>query len=110
MFIAFGSDNLPVDPWTGLYAAVTRKGPSGRVYGPDEAVSIQDALRMYTANGPVLTFEENDKGTLEVGKFADMIVVDSDPLTIPPEALLKAKVDMTIIGGKLVYDRLAPRR
>ncbi len=105
LFVAFGSDNLPIGPMVGLYTAVTRKGMSGTVYGPDEAVSIQEAIRMYTAHGPYLTWEEKIKGTLEPGKVADMIVLASDPLTIPPDQLLDEKVDLTIIGGKIVYDR-----
>ena len=88
-----------------LYTAVTRKGQSGRVYGPEEAVSIQEALRMYTANGPYLTWEEKTKGTLQAGKLADMIVLDTDPLTSPPQKLLSTKVMLTIVGGKVVYDR-----
>ena len=105
LFVAMGSDNLPIGPMVGLYTAVTRKGRSGKVYGAEEAVSIQDALRMYTANGPYLTFEEKIKGTLEPGKLADMIVLDTDPLTSAPEALLKTRVDLTILGGKVVYER-----
>jgi len=89
----------------GLYTAVTRKGQSGAVYGAEEAVSIQDALRMYTANGPYLTFEENSKGTLEPGKLADMIVLDEDILTVPDEQLLTLRIDRTYLGGKLVYER-----
>jgi len=106
LFVAFGSDNLPIGPLVGLYAAVTRKGPSGTVYGPEESVTMPEAIRMYTANGPYLTFEEKLKGTLEVGKVADMIVLDADPLTIDPQRLLTAQVDLTILGGKVVYDRL----
>lgn len=105
LFVAFGSDNLPIGPMVGLYTAVTRKGRSGKVYGAEEAIPIRDALRMYTANGPYLTFEEKLKGTLEPGKLADMIVLDTDPLTSPPEALLNTHVDLTILGGKLVYER-----
>lgn len=105
LFMALGSDNLPIGPMWGLYAAVTRKGPSGRVHGPEEAVSMKDAIRMYTANGPYLSWEENVKGTLEPGKYADMIVLDHDPLSIAPAQLIKTKVDMTFVGGKLVYDR-----
>ncbi len=60
---------------------------------------------MYTANGPDLTWEEKTKGKLEVGKLADMIMLDADPITISPEMLLKTRVDLTIIGGKIVYDR-----
>jgi len=110
LFIAFGSDNLPIGPMVALYTAVTRKGQSGRVYGPEEAVSIQDAVRMYTANGPYMTWEEKTKGTLEAGKLADMIVLDTDPLTSPPEKLLSTKVELTIVGGKVVYDRMGPAK
>ncbi len=61
---------------------------------------------MYTANGPYLTWEEKLKGTLEPGKLADMIVLDTDPLTATPEALLGTQVDLTIIGGRVVYERV----
>jgi predicted amidohydrolase YtcJ len=105
IFMAFGSDNLPIGPMVGLYAAVTRKGQSGKVYGPDEAVSMKDAITMYTRNGAFLTREEKIKGTLEVGKLADMIVLPQDLLTIAPDKILDQKVDMTIIGGKIVYER-----
>lgn len=105
LFVAFSSDNLPIGPMVGLYAAVTRKGPSGRVHGPEEAVSRADAIRMYTANPAYLSWEEDIKGTLEPGKLADMIVLDHDPLTEPEAGLLTTKVDMTFVGGKLVYDR-----
>ncbi len=60
---------------------------------------------MYTANGPFLTWEEKVKGTVEPGKLADLIVLDTDPLTSPPESLLKTQVDLTLIGGKVVYSR-----
>jgi predicted amidohydrolase YtcJ len=103
--MAFSSDNLPIGPMVGLYAAVTRKGMSGKVYGEDEAVSIQDAIRMYTRAGAQLSWDEAKKGSLEPGKFADMIVLDRDPLTGDPDELLNTKVDLTIVGGKIVYDR-----
>tara|TARA_A100001391_G_scaffold130111_8_gene89525 strand:+ start:34519 stop:36213 length:1695 start_codon:yes stop_codon:yes gene_type:complete len=106
VFLALGSDNLPTDPRVGLYAAVTRKGRSGRVFGPSEAVSIEEAIRAYTANGPYLTFEEDEKGTLEVGKLADIIVLDRNPLTIAPDDLLTMQVDLTLINGLVVYNRL----
>ncbi|MBN8831502.1 MAG: amidohydrolase [Sphingomonadales bacterium] len=105
IFVAFSSDNLPIGPMVGLYAAITRKGPSGRVHGAEEAIPRETALRMYTANTAYLSWEENIKGTLEQGKLADMIVLDRDPLTVPAEQLLETKVDMTFVGGKLVYAR-----
>ncbi len=110
LFMAFASDNLPIGPGVGLYAAITRKGPSGAVHGRSEAASRQEAIRMYTANGPYLSWEEKTKGTIEPGKFADMVVLPIDPLTAPPEQLLTMQVDMTYIGGKLVYDRAAASR
>jgi len=105
LFVAFGSDNLPINPMIGLYAAITRKGPSGRVHGASEAVSRTTAIRMYTANGPYLSWEEKTKGTLEAGKLADMVVLPFDPLTADPEVILQGKVDMTFLAGKLVYSR-----
>ena len=106
IFMAFGSDNLPIGPMVGLYGAVTRKGMNtGKVYGQEEAVSMKDAIRMYTRNGAYLTWEEKTKGTLEAGRLADMVVLPEDPLTIAPEKLLSLKVDMTIVGGRILYER-----
>ncbi len=105
IFMAFGSDNLPIGPMVGLYAAVTRKGESGKVYGPEQMVSMKDAITMYTRNGAFLTREEKLKGTLEAGKLADMIVLPEDLLNVSPEKVLNMKVDMTIVGGKVLYER-----
>lgn len=105
LFMAFGSDNLPIGPLVGLYAAITRKGPSGAVHGAEEAVSREEAIRAYTANGAFLSREEAIKGTLEPGKLADMVVLPFDPLTAPPEVILNGTVDMTFVGGKLVYSK-----
>lgn len=105
IFMAFGSDNLPIGPLVGLYAAVTRKGESGKVYGPEEAVSMKDALTMYTRSGAFITREENIKGSLEPGKLADMVIFPEDLLTVSPDKLLTMKVDMTIVGGRVLYDR-----
>jgi predicted amidohydrolase YtcJ len=107
LFMAFGSDNLPIGPFVGLYAAVTRKGESGKAYGAEEAVSMREALTMYTRNGAFLTREEKIKGTLEAGKLADMIVLPEDLLNVPPDKLLSMKVDMTIVGGRILYERNA---
>lgn len=105
LFMAFGSDNLPIGPMVGLYAAVTRKGESGKVFGPGEAVSIKEAITMYTRNGAFLTREEKVKGTLEAGKLADMIVLPEDLLNVSPEKVLNMKVDMTIVGGRVLFER-----
>ena len=104
---AFGSDNLPIGPMVGIYAAVTRKGADGKVLGADEAISRQLAIRLYTKDAAYLAWDEKKKGSIEPGKFADMIVLDRDPLTVPAEELLKTKVDITIVGGKIVFERQA---
>jgi predicted amidohydrolase YtcJ len=106
LLVTFGSDNLPIDPRVGLYFAVARRGPDGVQHGfAEEAVSREDAIRMYTANGPYLSWEEKTKGTLEPGKLADFVVVDRDPLTVPEKELLTLNFDQTYLGGKLVYER-----
>jgi len=103
--IAFGSDNLPIGPMVGIYAATTRKGPDGDALGIEEAVSREEAIRLYTRDAAYLTWDEKKKGTLEPGKFADFVVLDRDPLTVPDAQLLQTKVDLTIIDGRIVYDR-----
>jgi predicted amidohydrolase YtcJ len=109
IFTAFSSDNLPIDPRVGLYAATTRKGMSGTVHGAEEAVTREEAIRMYTANGAHLTWEEKEKGSLEVGKLADMCVIEQDPLKVADSELLTLEVDATFVGGKQVFAREGAR-
>ncbi|MEP6999475.1 MAG: amidohydrolase family protein, partial [bacterium] len=106
IFMAFSSDILPIGPMVGLYAAVTRKGKSGTVYGAEERVTRLRALEAYTRGGAYLTREEQRKGTIEPGKLADVIVLSADLLTIPPERILTTRVDLTVLGGKVVYQRV----
>jgi len=101
--VAISSDILPIGPMVGIYAAVTRKGMSGNVYGADEALTVMEALRGYTIYGAYLTFEEKEKGSIEPGKLADMIVLDQDILTIDPDHIMDIRVEQTWLGGKLVY-------
>lgn len=102
--VAISSDILPIGPMTGIYAAVTRKGMSGRVFGPDEAITVEEAVRAYTLTGAYINFDEAKKGSLEPGKFADMIVLSDDILTIDPENILDIQVEQTWLGGNLVYE------
>jgi len=101
--MAFGSDNLPIGPMVGLYAAITRKGSDGKVFGYDEAVSRQEAIRLYTVEAARLAWDEQKKGSIEPGKFADMIVLDHDLLSIPAQQILETKVKLTMVGGKIVF-------
>lgn len=102
--VTFGSD-FPPDPALGLWDAVTRKGRSGAVIAKGEAVDIRTAIRLYTATAPWLSREEKVKGSLEKGKYADLIVLDRDPLTIAPDDLKAMQVEMTMVGGKVLYTK-----
>ena len=101
--VAISSDILPIGPMVGIYAAVTRKGMSGRVFGPDEAITVEEAVRAYTLTGAYINFDEAKKGSLEPGKFADMIVLSDDVLTVDPERIMDIQIEKTYVGGELVY-------
>ena len=103
VFVALSSDILPLGPLVGIRAAVTRKGMSGKVYAEDEKLLIQEALTGYTRLGAWLTFEEQLKGSLEPGKFADFIVLGEDPLMLDPDNLMDVPVNQTWLGGKQVW-------
>ena len=105
IFVAISSDILPIGPMVGLYAATTRKGMDGRVYGPDEAISMKEAITAYTHGGAWLAFQEDERGRLVPGQLADFIVLSADPTAVAPEAVLDIEVDQTWIAGVLVWAR-----
>ena len=94
-----------MDPWINLYIAVTRRDPRRKVYGADQAITREEALRLYTVSGAYSSFEEKVKGSIEVGKLADMVVLDRDYFTIPAEQIKDVKPRQTIVGGAVVYRR-----
>ncbi len=105
--ISSGSDGMPYGPLVGIYAAVTRKGVDGKVYGPEEKVSVREAVRMYTQGPTWLSFDEKKKGAIEVGKVGDLVVLGEDILTIDPEKIKDIPIEMTVLGGKTLYIRPA---
>jgi predicted amidohydrolase YtcJ len=105
VFVALGSDILPIGPMVGLQAAVTRRGMSGAVVGPGEALTMPEAIGGYTRLAAHLTFEEDEKGSLEVGKRADLVVLSQDLLTIDPARTMDTEVDLTVLGGRVVHER-----
>lgn len=94
-----------VNPFVALYALVTRKNKLGHTVALQEAISRQEALRLYTIAGTSLTREERLKGTIEVGKLADMAVLDRDYFAVPDKGIRDIQVDMTMVGGRVVWER-----
>jgi len=94
----------PYNPFLGMWVTITRKAKwfDGRLH-PEEALSREQALRFYTSNNAYLMFMENDIGSLEANKLADLIVIDRDLLTCPVDDIKDTKVQRTYVGGKLVY-------
>ena len=94
-----------VDPIACFYASVSRKLKDGSVFFPDQRMSREEALRSYTVNNAYSAFEESSKGSLKVGKLADVTVLSKDILTIPESEIPNAQVDYTIVNGKVLYQR-----
>ena len=106
--LAFGTDwpVAPLDPMLGLYAAVTRatldgKNPGGWI--PEEKITLSEAVEAYTMSSAFAEFQEKDKGSITPGKLADMVILSDNIFDLKPEAIRKAKVEITIVGGKVVY-------
>src|SRR5205085_12021922 len=93
----------------GIYAAVTRrtlddKHPGGWI--PEQKISVEDALRAYTTGGAYASFQETEKGSLTPGKLADVVIIDRDLTKIAPETIRDAKIEYTIAGGRVVFERV----
>jgi len=97
--IAGGSDCPvePINPLLGIWAAVSRKS------FPEEQISVYEALRMYTIDAAFGSFEEDVKGSIEVGKLADLVVLSDDPRSVPPDEIKDVEVEMTFVSGRMVY-------
>ena len=108
--VANGSD-FPVEepnPMLGFYAAVTRQDPSGQPPGgwmPEERMSREEALKSFTWNAAYASHAEKDLGSLEVGKLADMVILDRNVMTIEPKEILTTRVLFTIVGGEVTYEK-----
>ncbi len=92
------------NPFLALYIAVSRRDIYGDVYGPQQKLSREEALRCMTSDAAFISFEEDKKGTLEPGKLADLVVLDRDYLTCPEEEIKQIKPLLTVLDGKVVYD------
>ena len=105
--VAGGTDSavVPYPPLWVFYHFVTRDTISGGVLGADEKITRKEALQVQTINNAYLTFEEQTKGSIEPGKFADLVVLPEYILTCPDKHIQEMRVDMTMVGGKVVYRR-----
>ena len=106
VIIAGGSDSpgyWPVDPLRDIAACVSRKMRWGEVWVPEERISVSDAFAMHTTTASWVGFEENEKGSLEAGKLADIAVLAEDPYEIQAEKIKDLKVEMTLVGGEVKY-------
>ena len=105
----FGADRdtamNPFNPFLTMATAVTRKTERGRVIGGDEAVTREQALRMMTIDAAALSFDERDRGSIEVGKLGDLAILSDDLLSCPDERLPRIEADVTIVGGDVVHRR-----
>jgi predicted amidohydrolase YtcJ len=113
--VAGGSDHMirfdarlatnPYHPFLGMWIAVTRKMVDGNVMEPEQRVSRMEALKMWTWNGAYLMFDEKNRGSIEPGKLADLVVVTDDFLTCPEDKIKDIEPLTTVVGGKVVYER-----
>jgi len=113
--LAFGSDwpVAPMKPLDGIWAAVTRqtldgKNPNGWI--PEQKISVAEAVHAYTMGSAYAEFEEKIKGSIEKGKLADLVVLDTDIFHADAAQLKNTRVDLTMLGGKVVFDRAQPAK
>ncbi len=94
---------MPCNPLTGIYAAVTRKVINGSTLAINERISLADAIKMYTLWGAYASFEEDLKGSITLGKLADLVILNDDIFRMAPEDIKDIKVKRTIIAGRTVW-------
>jgi predicted amidohydrolase YtcJ len=104
--LGFSSD-CPVaepNPLVGVRDAICRRTGKGKDFGASECLTAEQAVALYTREAAYFSFEEKERGTLKEGKWADLVILDQDPLQTPPEKIPDCQVKMTVVGGKIVYD------
>ena len=101
-----GNSDSPVSaarPLLRIQSMVTRTSAEGKVYGPEQCVTVEEALRIWTMGSAYASFEEDDKGSITPGKYADFVVLSADPRVVPAETIKEIQVELTAIGGRVVY-------
>jgi len=91
------------NPLIGIRDAICRRTASGQDIGPPECITAEEAFSLYTREAAYFSFEEKERGTLEEGKIADLVVLEKDPTRLSPEEIPGCKVEMTVVSGRIVY-------
>jgi predicted amidohydrolase YtcJ len=94
----------PFDPMMALQSSVTRTDMNGNIWGASQKITVAEALKVGTINGAYASYEEDIKGSLEVGKLADLVVLDKDPMVVDPSTIIDIKIQRTMVDGKWVYE------
>ena len=113
--VAGGSDHMikfdsreainPYHPFFGMWMVITRKTTTGAVYNPEQKITREQALKMWTLNAAYLSFEEDVKGSIEPGKLADLAVISKNYLTCPVDEIKDIEAFLTVVGGQVVYKK-----
>ncbi len=94
----------PFEPMMAIQSSVTRMDMSGNTWGASQKISVEDAIKVGTINGAYASYEEHIKGSLEIGKLADLVVLDKDPTEVDPSTIIDIKIERTMVDGKWVYE------
>lgn len=94
----------PFEPMMALQSQVTRTDIKGTLWGPKQRVTVEEAIRVGTLHGAYASFEENVKGSIEAGKYADLVVLGQDPFRVDPMSLIKIPIERTMVGGRWVWE------
>ncbi|MGE0589910.1 MAG: amidohydrolase [Cyclobacteriaceae bacterium] len=94
----------PYEPLMALQSSVTRTDYRGKTWGANQKVTVEEAIKIGTVHGAYASFEENKKGSLEAGKYADLVVMSKDPTKVDPSTLMEIKIERTMAGGQWVYE------
>ncbi len=100
-----GPEPLGLSPLFNIWCLATRQTARGSLLWPDEAISVQQGLVLFTRNAAAALGQDRERGTLEPGKLADLVVLERDPLDVPPEQVKDLRVDCTLVGGRVAYHR-----
>ena len=88
-----------------IQSMATRTSAEGKVYGPEQRISPEEAIRVWTMGSAFSVFEEDIKGSIEAGKLADFVILSTDPTAVPVDEIKDIVVHTTVVGGRIVYER-----